>query len=311
MTGHEAWGLPHRLAVYFRAMFPIPTRALGAVVVFYSLYLLLARVYGVRPTIGRETLFGLATLFLSTLLWRLLDELKDQDLDSQLFPDRPLVRGLVRYSDIRLLALLCLLAVVALNLNRGPATDIYFAYFALFILSWQWWLFPRVVADNVWLVFLTHQTLVPVLFFYVWGVFAHNTGVDAGPGKAVAVSLLYWIPLLAWEIGRKVRAREDETAYMTYSKRWGTRRAPAIAAAAILASGAAMTAFALAHDLGIAFLVFHPLAALAAAALILRFVVASSRRTNQVRAAVEAYGTLFSLGNLILLLLPLAPWATS
>lgn len=305
MTGTQvpAAGLPHRLAVYFRVMFPLPTRVLGAVIVFYSLYLLLARVYGVRASVGVETLFGLATLFLSTLLWRLLDELKDQDLDAQLFPDRPLARGDVRYSDIRLLALVSLLAVGFLNLTKGPATDIYFAYFVLFVLSWQWWLFPQVVANNVWLVFLTHQTLVPVLFFYVWGVFAFNTGLDAGAGKAVAVSLIYWIPFFAWEIGRKVRAAPDETDYLTYTKRWGTRRAPAITAAAILASGAAMTAFALAQELGLAFLVFHPVAALASAALILRFILAPARRTNQVRAAAEGYAVLFSLGNLVLLLL--------
>jgi hypothetical protein len=303
--------LPRRLAVYFRVMFPLPTRVLGAVIAFYSVYLLLARVYRVRFSASTDTLFGLATLFLSTLLWRLLDELKDQDLDSQLFPDRPLVQGLVRYSDIRLLALASLLTVVVLNLNRGPATDVYFAYFALFVLSWQWWLFPRVVANNVWLVFLTHQTLVPLLFFYVWGVFAHATGIDARPWKAAVVSLLYWIPLFAWEIGRKVRAPEDETDYMTYTKRWGTRRAPTIAAAAILASGTAMTCFALAERLGVAFLVFHPLAAMASVALILRFIAAPAHRTNRVHAAVEVYGALFSLGNLVLLLPSAAPWTTA
>lgn len=302
-AGHTgAARLPHRLAVYFRVMFPLPTRAVSAVIIYYSVYLLLARVYGVPVTVGVETLFGLATLFVSTLLWRLLDELKDEHADARHFPDRPLVRGQVRYSDIRLLALVSLLTVVVLNLHRGPATDVYFAYFALFVLSWQWWLFPGVVADNVWLVFATHQTLVPVLFFYVWGVFAHNTGLDAGVGKAIAVSVIYWIPLIAWEIGRKVRAPEEETDYLTYTKRWGVRRAPAVAAVAILASGGAMTAFAIAQRLGVVFVVFHPVAALASAAVIGRFLRAPARRTNRVRAAVEAYGASFSLGNLLLLL---------
>ncbi len=294
--------LPHRLAVYFRVMFPLPTRALGAAVVYYSFYLLLAKAYGVPAAVAAGTLFGLATVFLSMLLWRLLDELKDEALDPGFFPDRPLVTGQVRYSDIRLLALGSLLAVALLNLNKGLATDIYFLYFVLFILSWQWWLFPRVVANNVWLVFATHQTLVPVLFFYVWGVFAFNTGFDAGPGKAVALSLIYWIPFFAWEIGRKIRAPEDETDYMTYSKRWGTRRASAVVAAAIVAAGAAMVAFALADGLGIAFVVFHLVTAAVIAALILRFTLTPSRRTNRVRAAVEAYALLFSLGNLVLAL---------
>ncbi len=296
-------GLPHRLAVYFRVMFPLPTRALGAVVVYYSFYLLLAKAYGVRAAVGVETLFGLATVFLSMLLWRLLDELKDQATDSQLFPSRPLVTGEVRYSDIRLLALGSLLAVALLNLGKGLATDVYFIYFALFILSWQWWLFPRVVAHNVWLVFATHQTLVPLLFFYVWGVFAFNTGLAAGPGKAVALSLIYWIPFFAWEIGRKVRAPEDETDYLTYTKRWGTRRASAVAAAAILAAGTAMAAFAWAEGLGGGFVAVHLATGTAAAAVILRFTLTPARRTNHVRAAVEAYTVLFSLGNLVLPLL--------
>lgn len=295
-------GLAHRLGVYFRVMFPLHTAIPAAVVVFYSFYALLAEVYGVRAPLGPETLFGLATVFLSMLLWRLLDELKDRQIDPRFFPNRPLVTGAVRYSDVRVLALVSLLAVAGLNLGRGPATDFYFAYFVLFVLSWEWWLFPDIVAPNVWLVFATHQTLVPLLFCYVWGVFAFNTGLGTGPGKAIALSLIYWIPFFAWEIGRKVRAPEDETDYVTYTKRWGTRRASAVVAAAIVAAGAAMAAFALAEGLGGAFVVFHLAGAAALAAPILRFTWTPTRRANRVRWAVEAYVFLFSLGNLMLLL---------
>ncbi|MFQ6096668.1 MAG: hypothetical protein ACE5O2_03010 [Armatimonadota bacterium] len=295
-------GLPRRLGVYFRVMFPLHTAVPAALVIYYSFYLLLVETYGVEAPVRAATLFGLATVFLSMLLWRLLDELKDQAVDPRFFPDRPLVTGRVRYSDIRLLALGSILAVVLLNLSKGPATDVYFVYFVLFVLSWQWWLFPNLIANNVWLVFATHQTLVPVLFFYVWSVFAFNTGLDAEPGKAVALSLIYWIPFFAWEIGRKIRAPDEETEYMTYTKRWGTRRAPVVAAGAILGAGAAMAAFALTEGLGSGLVAFHATGAAAVALVILRFARRPTRRTNRVRQAVEAYVFLFSLGNLVLLI---------
>jgi hypothetical protein len=174
-------GAPRRIASYFRVMFPLHVNVPAAAFMFYGFYIMAQLMASDEVRVGVDSLFGFATVVLSLLLFRLIDELKDEDVDAQLFPERPLVTGAVRYSDVRVLALGTILALLALNVGRGVATDVYFVYFVLFVLSWQWWLFPQEVAPRVGLVFLTHQPLVPLLFAYVYAVYLRTTGAPFDP----------------------------------------------------------------------------------------------------------------------------------
>lgn len=286
-------GFPARVATYFGAMFPphvyLPLLALQ----FYGFYAIAQATRPGTVRIGSDSLFGLATVALSYLLLRLVDELKDEQVEPELFPDRPLVTGAVRYSDVRALALVALLAVVALNLGRGAATHLYFAWFALFVLSWQWWLFPARVAGSLWLTFVTHQPLVPLLFAYCYGVYLHTTGARPDLAQAAALCGAYWIPMFAWEIARKVRAPDEETAYPSYSRRWGTRRAASIPALSVLLAGAAMAAIGHGAGLSRGFALVHLGAAVAAAACIGGFLWRPRRGVLLVRTPVEAYLLVF------------------
>lgn len=284
---------------YVNAMFPLHVHLPLVVVVFASFWIVTAAVRGepVRPTV--EWWWGMATMALGMLLLRVFDDLKDETVDPQVFPNRPLVAGLVRYADVRWLGLALVVILVAFNLGRGPATDAFLAYFAVAVLSWQWWFFPDVLPQRPVLVLLTHQPLAPLAFIYVYGTYAHVTGGTPAWGQAVALAVAYWPPLFAWEIARKVRAPEQEDAYLSYTRRWGTRRAPAVVLVGLLAGGVGMSLVGVAVGWPLALFLWYFALVLAAGAVVLRFIARPSAATNRVRLAVESFAFLYYLAPIV------------
>ncbi|NNL65959.1 MAG: UbiA family prenyltransferase [Myxococcales bacterium] len=260
-----------RIAIYFRRMFPLQLNLPAAAFMFYGFYAMAQATGPGEIRIGVDSLFGFGTFFLSLLLLRLVDELKDEDVDPDVFPDRPLVTGEVRYADVRLLALLTILSLLALNLGRGLAAEVYLVYFVFFVLSWQWWMFPDRVAPSLALVLVTHGPLIPLLFAYAYAVYVHTTGEPVVPLQAVVLCGAFWIPMLGWEIARKVRAPDEETDYLSYTRRWGTRRAAAIPLLCVLAAGASMIALGAGNGFSRIFTGLHLAAALVTAGFMASF----------------------------------------
>ncbi len=292
-------GFLRRSATYFAVMFPLHAYVPFLAVLYFG-FISLAQATASRPVRYEPgSLFGFFTVCLSFLLLRLMDELKDEGVDGQVFPDRPLVTGAVRYDDVRILALLALLGVLGLNLGRGVATQFYFVWFVLFVLSWQWWLFPRRVSQNVALVFLTHQPLVPLLFAYVYAAYVEASGAPFAWRQLLSLCGLYWIPFFAWEIARKVRAPQDETSYLTYTRRWGTRVAALIPPLCIGIGCAATVALGFVAGLSRGFALVHLAAAALAIAAMLSFLWRPRRAALLVRAPMETYMFLYCVAPIV------------
>lgn len=94
-----------------------------------------------RPSWG--TAVRAVSVLLALFFLRVVDEQKDLDYDRVHHPDRPLVRGSVRVSDLR--AAMAVTALVLAALNRGSgllvlAFDLGYAVFLLYLERWS----PRV-----------------------------------------------------------------------------------------------------------------------------------------------------------------------
>jgi hypothetical protein len=94
------------------------------------------------------------------------------------------------------------------------------------------------------------------------------------------VLLAVYLPLAAWEIGRKVRPPEAETSYETWSSRLGWRAAGLLPALLVAVLAAALGWVALACG---------------------RFLAAPSARTAELRPAVELYAVVASGGLVVAL----------
>lgn len=292
---------PHRLqriGVYLRAMFPLHINAPMAILVFVSGYVTSAIVRGEAIRLDARAAYGVLTVFLMALLLRVFDELKDRAADAQLFAERPLVTGAVKYSDIHILGAIVAAAAVTLNLGRGAASPAFAVLFAYTLFTWRWCFVPR-MSEYPEVVLLTHQPLVALIFYYIYCVYVDVTGGVPAIREGMVVALVMWPPLFAWEIARKVRAPAQETDYLTYSKRWGPRVAAGVVVVTFL-TGAALTAIVGAiYGLSRFVPVYYGLVALGSSAVIIRFVVAPSPRRNRLRPVAELFVLLYYLGPLL------------
>lgn len=281
-------------------MFPLHTNALGSVLMFASFYLLAQRTGGAGDVrLAPVAALGAVSVLLATLLARLLDEMKDREVDRRFFPDRPLVTGAVTYEDLHVMAAVVAPALVALNACRGVATWLFLPFLAFLLLSWRWFFLPTIVPPRLVLVFLTHQPLVPLLCFWLYGIALRDTGRAAEPETAALLAATYWPPMIAWELARKIRAPEPETEYRTYSRVFGPRCAALGVVGCLGVTVGLLAMVTLPYGLSGQFLVGEA----AAAAVVSAPFVAFARRPVASRARlegwIEAYVLAFHAGVIV------------
>jgi 4-hydroxybenzoate polyprenyltransferase len=190
---------------------------------------------------------GFVSALFSFLQLRLADEFKDFDDDLRYRPYRPVQRGLVALRELGAVWILTALAQLGLAFWLNPALVplllIVWAYLGLMSKEFfvRTWLKAHPIT-YMW----THMLIVPLIDFY-------TTACDwraAGPG--VPHAGLTWFLIASFfngmviEIGRKIRAPQDEEhGVETYSFLWGRARAVlawlgALAATALCAGLAAV-----------------------------------------------------------------------
>jgi 4-hydroxybenzoate polyprenyltransferase len=189
----------------------------------------------------RSVLVAYVTSLLFFLQLRIADEHKDRDEDARYRPYRPVPRGLVTLRELTWIGIGSAIIQLALALWLSPSliwllliTWIYFALMTREFFAREW-LKARPVAY-----LFSHMLIMPLIDLYAtacdWWPAGHRRPPDG----------LFWFLIvsffngLAIEIGRKIRAPEDEEhGVETYSKLWGERGAVAAWLAAIGATAVA------------------------------------------------------------------------
>jgi len=250
---------------------------------------------------------GAAAGVLLALYLRIADDLKDWEADRRLadagdarFVGRPQVTGEVTEQDLRGLRV-AVAALFGLLLALQPPVAALLGALA-FVGAWlsaRWFFFPA-MARRLPLAFATHNPLALLFLGFAVAVGAGAAGAAPPPLPTAALLLGLYLPVAAWEIGRKVRTPEEETAYATWSSVLGWRAA-AILPALLTAGSAALLAFAgtrASLGRGYAALVAAAAAcpAAAAAAFLHRPSPPGARR---LRPAVEGYALVAGLGFLL------------
>lgn len=303
--------MTNRWIVYQRERFPFAAHA--PLVAAFSLSAVSFSAL-LRGAIGlpswRAVLVAYVTSLLFFLQLRIADEHKDCEEDARHRPYRPVPRGLVTLRELAAIGIASALVQLALALWLSPAlvwllvaTWIYFALMTREFFA-RAWLKARPVAY-----LLSHMLIMPLIDLYAtasdWWPAGHRRP-PTGLIWFLAVSFFNGIVI---EIGRKIRAREDEEPGVdTYSFLWGMRGAAtawmaAIATTALFAAIAATRVASGATLAAILLLLAALVAACAAAAW--RFLRAPRRATSktiELMAGVWTLGLYLGLGVLPLLL---------
>jgi len=225
-----------RMQAYFSGMFVIPVHITIAAVLYLGVASLMKSIYGLETSLFTAySVIGVCTFFFHLLILRLMDELKDLEVDRVLFCDRPVPSGRVRVSDIKSSLAIASVLFVLTNMAAGPALWVALVLLGYAYLMFGYFFIPEILRRNLLLNLATHNPVVAVLMLYAMVLFGVEYGLslDEVSGSMVALVIaFYWAPIFAWEISRKIRAPEEENDYVTYSRIFGRLRAVLIATVA-------------------------------------------------------------------------------
>jgi hypothetical protein len=281
--GNSGWELPRagyvkRMKCYLAEMYPVPLRLALAALTYFGVIGFLARIHGV-------------TTFTTPII-RLMDELKDKEIDRELFPNRPLPSGRIFETDINVTIVGLALLYLLTNFVAGHVF-----WIALIVLGYAWLMFkhffiPDILRKNLLLTVATHNPMVALMLLYVLALFLSVAPVPLEKIDWQAILLLVlmnWVTVFAWEIARKIRCREEETAYVTYSQIFGRPGAVFIAGGAQTVTFAIGLYFAWTSPLSAAFLALWSAAYAVPVVAYARFLLRPTAVTSKLGPYAEAY----------------------
>ena len=286
-----------RLGAYLWDMFPLHLMVPVSIAKFYAFYFVLHAFGSDGPIpVTMVSMLGALTFTLGLLIARVYDELKDAPADIRLaaagdprYMDRPIVTGAVKLEDLQSFRWLITLLAIGLNVVVPPTMMVGFVFmFGVLWLSYKWFFWPA-IQKSLFLALITHNPLVVVLQIYIISAFVAEFDGSALGVWTLVLMLGLWFPMTAWEISRKQRIPEDETDYETYTKVFGFKRAPWVAAFFVAASTACMLAVWSHVGLPIGYPIVLGLGALLAIGSYMRFYFTPSTETSKLQPPTEAF----------------------
>ena len=215
-----------RLNIYFKDMYPIIPRLLLGGIIFFEIYFIILLNNGVTEFhITAAEFIGGFTVF-SFLCWlRIADDFKDYELDCRLFRTRPLPSGRVKKKDLAVFISLLVGVTVLLNIcfmNNIPFFVFLYVYGTLMSV---WFFQKKKIQKSLPLALVTHNPVQMILNIYIISYTCIKYGLTAFTLTNILAAFTLYFPALIWEISRKIKAPEDETEYVTYSKLFGYKKA--------------------------------------------------------------------------------------
>ena len=293
-----------RLFIFFNERFPLHIYIPFVVFLYLSMSFTIQALQTNNVVIDTYTYVGLASSLLFMLLIRMFDELKDFELDKRIFPNRPVPRGVVYKSDLHLIAIVTFILLVAINIIFAPKTLIIFSFVMVYaLLTFKWFFAEKLHLDNIFLTMLTHQPLPYLINFYLLHTaLASGVNYENFTSSHFALLMFFSIPITIWETSRKIRNKEKEDDYQTFSRVLGSSGAAYIPLiAAYITTALSFYAGSL-LNLGLSFLIITTMTAIYASIFYIRFIIRPSEKNNNLETTATIFSLLISL-NLIIHLL--------
>jgi 4-hydroxybenzoate polyprenyltransferase len=286
-------GYVGRMRGYFAEMLPLPGHLLEAALVYLGIALFARDIHHVRPPLlSRYTVVGVWSVFSVWVILRLMDEIKDRDIDRRLFPERPLPAGRVLETDIQVSLAAAIVAYLLASLAAGHAFWTALVVLGYMILMFRLFFVPDLLRGSLMLSLVTHTPILPLMILQCFAIFSAESGRDlralAWPLVAPYV-LMLWSAHAAWEIARKVRRPADETDYVTYSSILGPAAAVTLVVAMQVITVAAALYLFVALGLSWMYLAVVILTFAVMLGACLRFLTTEDPRFSRLRPYAEAF----------------------
>lgn len=228
-----------RAGIYSKEMFPVLIYLPYIIALYACMNFTVQAMHADVIILDNYALLGMGTAFLMMLLMRTFDDLKDIDIDKDLFPERATPRMAVLKSDIQKISLFSFLTVVLINLLFGkPTWIIFFIMITYCVLTFKWFFAEKFHREHVYFTMITHQPIPYVInLFLVFTALASGADFESFTTDHLIILFIFTLPVTAWEVSRKIRGVGMETEYETFSMLLGSRGATWIPFICLLLAG--------------------------------------------------------------------------
>lgn len=282
-----------RMRIYLREMYSVPKHLVSAILIYLSFTFMLRQNYGIRaPFPSSYAIIGSVSIFLFLLILRLMDELKDKEIDLKLFSSRPVPSGRVYESDIRISLALAMVSFVFLNATCSRSMWMSLVLLGYGYLMFKYFFITEVLRRNLILNLISHNPVVALMFLYLVVLFAgeHRLDFERMDWRVnTLLCLMYWSMSFAWEIARKIRSTAEENAYVTYSRLFGKRGAVALAASAQTFTFVLVLLFAELRGFSVVYVAVSSIGYAAVIFAHIRFLVNPTPATSRLKPWAEAF----------------------
>lgn len=294
-----------RLSIYLKEMFPLQVYLPYTLVSFFTLYFLSQIISGNTALIVNiNALCGWWTVLGMMFIMRVFDEFKDIDTDRRLFPDRALSRGAVKYSDVKIAGRVVFVLMILANVFFLPYVFGSFLFMMFFAwLTFKWFFAEKLISNNLVLALVTHQPLTLFVNVFIVTTALHpEINSISNPYILYAVLALFF-PITAWETSRKIRAKGEETDYVTYSKLFGPVKASLLPFFSMIISLSLLVILAIELNFDTWFYIVVLCFSLVLFFVFIRFMINPVKKNLLLKPVSETIGTLTLLLLLIQLLI--------
>ncbi len=228
-----------RAWIYSREMFPVLIYLPYVIALYGCMNFIVQILSGREIVLDGMVGVGMVSAFFMMLLMRTFDDLKDIDIDKDLFPERATARRAVLKSDIEAISLFSFLVLLNVNIFYGQSTLPVFALMITYcLLTYKWFFAEKFHREHIFFTMLDHQPIPYVINFFL----IHTALASGGVYEDFNVNhLILWLvvslPVTAWEVSRKIRSADMETDYETFSMVVGVRTATVIPLVCLTATG--------------------------------------------------------------------------
>jgi UbiA prenyltransferase family len=280
-----------RIWIYLQSMQPIHITILFSLIHFCSVFFFLGAVAHsvVLPPLSLWYVVASAALFYIT--FRLNDDIKDEEFDRIYHPQRPMITGIVKYDDLKILSLISFIIMVAINVGRGFVTSTFMVLIVFSAMNAQSFYFPDQVRRSFTLTLITGgHAMLPMMNYYFYTAYCSVSATKLDSyGLIAGVCLLFSLPSAAWEISRKIRAPSDETDFPSYSRRWGLRTATLVPIVYITVTATALVTFGIILAFSMYYVVANVLLGIGVLAIFYVFLLRPTSLHNYLKKANELY----------------------
>lgn len=216
-----------RIWIYSKEMFPVLIYLPYVVALYACMSFIVQALSGQEIVIDQAFYVGIISAFFMMLQMRTFDDLKDIDLDIELFPHRATAQKLVLKSDIVAISTLSFLIVLNVNIFWAQATlPVYALMISYCLLTYKWFFAEQYHRKHIFVTMLDHQPIpYAINFFLIHTALLSGVIYEDFQLKHFLLLMMISLPVTAWEISRKVRSKDMETAYETFSMVIGMRLA--------------------------------------------------------------------------------------